>query len=76
MDFGTTIAEGHFFAFPPSISVTQRIKWDDNRTVTVFQRIFCLLHWETVELTDDSILKGKDWQFLEQGSLGIKLGKK
>jgi hypothetical protein len=60
VDFGTTIAKGHFFAFPPSISVAQRIMWDENRTMTVFERTFCLLHWETFEITDDSILKGKD----------------
>jgi hypothetical protein len=76
VDFGTTIAEGHFLAFPPCISVTQRIKWDDNRTMPVLQRIFCLLHWETVEKTADSILTGENWQFLGSGSLGIKLGKK
>jgi hypothetical protein len=63
VDFGTPIAEGHFFAFPPSISVALRIKWDDNRTTPVLQRIFCMLHWKTVEIKDDSILKGKDWQF-------------
>jgi hypothetical protein len=38
--------------------------------------MFCLLHWETVEKTDDLILKGKDWQFFGSGSLGITLGKK